>query len=180
MPAMSEKSFYAFGIAIGISFIVLGIFAISMPLFTTLLVQQFIGFLLLFASIFHGVNTFQMRGAWNVVSQLLMALVCFAAGYYLLAFPIRGALTLTTFLAAFFLVKGMFKTLEAIGMRGVKGWGWILMEGFSSLVVAYLILSGFPDSAVWAVGLIVGIDLIISGISAINLTTFTKNYFTPA
>jgi uncharacterized membrane protein HdeD (DUF308 family) len=88
----------------------------------------------------------------------------------MLAFPLEGALTLTVFLIAFFLAEGVVKCFMAYEMRGQRGWGWTLFSGIASIIVGILLWVALPGSALWALGLLVGIDFLIFGWTLIAIT----------
>jgi uncharacterized membrane protein HdeD (DUF308 family) len=79
--------------------------------------------------------------------------------------PIQGAVSLTFVLTAFFIAEGAFQTMVAIASRHVMAgtWGWMLMSGLADLVLAAIIIAGWPGTAIWALGLLVGVNLVTSG-----------------
>lgn len=165
-----RRNTFSLGIACGIALIVMGIFAISMPLVSTLILSQFIGFLLLFSAVFYGVNTFQSQNFWDAVLQIALTAICAFSGFYLFTYPVAGISSLTIVLGFFFVLKGIVKLTTAMLSERQKGWGWYVMEGFTSLLVGYLIFNNFPESSAWAIGLLFGIDLMVSGLSVLNFT----------
>jgi uncharacterized membrane protein HdeD (DUF308 family) len=100
--------------------------------------------------------------------------VTLASGIILLIFPLAGVITLTMFLAAYFVAAGILKAIYALQHRGMSGWGWALGSGLISIALGVLIWSGFPGTALWALGLIVGIDLIFYGWALIFLYSTLK------
>jgi len=88
----------------------------------------------------------------------------------LLAYPFAAVLTFTLFLAGFFVVAGVFKIIEAFEIRGMTGWGWVLASGILSFILGVLIWARWPSSAFWAIGLLVGIDLLFMGWAMIALS----------
>ena len=109
----------------------------------------------------------RIRGKDSVVIE--DGTVTVIAGGYLVARPGMGLATLTLFLAAYFLVDGVFEIIWAFRLRPIKGWGWQLFSGIATLILGVMIWRQFPDSALWAVGLLVGVRLIFSGSSMIAL-----------
>ncbi len=82
--------------------------------------------------------------------------------------PIAGVLTLTIWLGAFFLIEGIAAIFLAIEhRRHLPSWGWVLFSGLVDLLLAYLIWDGWPSSAAWAIGLLVGINMVFLGLSLI-------------
>jgi uncharacterized membrane protein HdeD (DUF308 family) len=98
---------------------------------------------------------------WSLITAALSVIL----GAMLVWNPVQGALTLTMWLTAFFIVEGIFQIVTSIAYRGVIGghWGWMLVSGIADLVLAAIIIGGWPVTAVWALGLLVGINLITSG-----------------
>ena len=97
----------------------------------------------------------------------------------MLGHPIAGVLTLTMILAAFFVVEGIFKIVMAIQMRSMPNWGWMFISGLIALVLGGLIWVGWPATAAWVIGLLVGIDLIFGGWAMMFISLAVKNTTTP-
>lgn len=153
----------------GIALIVFGLLAITMPQISTLAVELMIGWLLLLSGVVHGWSTFSMRGAWNIAGSAIVAILSLVVGGMLLLNPFEGILTLTMLMVAFFLAAGVAKIYYAFQNRHVRGWGWGVVSGIASLAIGVLILVGWPSTATWALGLLFGIDLFISGWSLIAI-----------
>ncbi len=79
--------------------------------------------------------------------------------------PVQGAISLTIVLTAFFIAEGVFQTTVAIASRQVLAgtWVWMLLSGLADLVLAAIIIAGWPGTAIWALGLLVGVNLLTSG-----------------
>lgn len=92
-----------------------------------------------------------------------MGVLFLVAGGWLAFFPLTGIVTLTIFLAAMFVVQGVIEIAMAFRIRPLDGWGWMLFAGLVALAVGILILFGLPSSATWAIGLLVGINLLMTG-----------------
>jgi uncharacterized membrane protein HdeD (DUF308 family) len=97
--------------------------------------------------------------------MLLTAALSLFVGVLLLWHPTEGAVSLTLVLIAFFVVEGVFQIVASLSYREVfpDSWGWMLASGVADLILAALIIMGWPNTANWALGLIVGINLITSG-----------------
>jgi uncharacterized membrane protein HdeD (DUF308 family) len=93
------------------------------------------------------------------------------AGIILLARPVQGTLTLTIVVGAYFLAEGVTTIMYALEHRRElsERWSWLLVAGIVDIVIAGLIISGLPGSALWAVGLLVGINLLFGGASLIGM-----------
>lgn len=149
----------------GIVLILLGIAAILIPQIATLTVVLFIGWLLLFSGIAGLFTTFSIRPMPGFWWSLFSALIGIAAGFVLLFWPLSGVISLTLVLIAFFILEGIASILFALEHRAELPGSWwaMLLSGIVDLVLAGLIFFGLPSSAGWAIGLLVGINLIFGG-----------------
>ena len=156
-------------LVIAIAFLVIGSAAIIFPGIATLVVESFIGWLMIFSGILYGVFAFRVQGAWKIAGTVAMALLSIATGAILLLYPLQGIVTVTLVLAAYFIVIGVLRAIDAIRHRGANHWGWALASALASLILGVIIYLGFPGTAVWTLGLLFGIDLIFYGWSLIGL-----------
>jgi uncharacterized membrane protein HdeD (DUF308 family) len=149
----------------GIVLVVLGFIGIVVPAIATLAVAILFGWLLLLGGIAGLITTLRMRAAPGFSWALLSALLGIGAGLMLLLWPLTGVLSLTLVLIVFFAAEGVATIMYALDhKRELTGrWGWMLVSGVVNLVLAAMILGGFPATAAWALGLLVGINLIVSG-----------------
>jgi uncharacterized membrane protein HdeD (DUF308 family) len=149
----------------GILLVILGILAIIVPPFATLATTLFIGWLFLISGVVGLVTTFWMRRAPGFWWSLLSALLAIIAGALLIGWPLSGVLSLTLVLIVFFIVEGVATIMYALEhRRELSGrWGWMLASGIVDLILAGLILTGLPGTATWAIGLLVGINLVFGG-----------------
>lgn len=155
-------------IAEGVIFSVLGILAIMMPVISTISAELFIGALFLcgggvqlYRSLTHKADPFKGN---SLITGIFYALF----GALLLFFPMAGILSLTILLTIFFIVDGIGKSVLAFQMKPAQRWGWFLVSGILSLVLAFLIWSGWPGTAFWVLGLLVGINLLFFGLALIS------------
>ncbi len=155
----------------GIVFLILGILAICLPGIFTLGFELLIGWLFLIGGVIQLVRTFQTKSIPNFVWTILSAIVYLVVGGLLLWYPLRGVLTLTFLLALFFLIQGIFQIISSFTLRPMRNWGWTLFSGIVSVIIAAIIWSGWPGTAVWVLGLLVGINLLFAGLSMILLST---------
>ena len=150
-------------LALAILMIVLGLMAVAAPVFATFAVQLLLGWILIIGGIAQGIHAFMAKGWAGFVFELLSALLYLAVGALLLVDPVEGALALTIVLAAFLVVEGIFKIVMALRVRGHRRWGWLLASGIVSLVLGGLIWAQWPSSALWVIGLLVGVHLLFTG-----------------
>jgi len=124
-----------------------------------------LGWLLLVAGVVGLVATFRAREAPGFAWSLLSAVAAVVAGGLLLWNPLQGLVTLTYVLIAFFIVDGVLNIiLGIVHRRELTGkWEWMLVNGVIDLILAGIIILGFPGTLVWSFGLLVGIDMIFGG-----------------
>jgi uncharacterized membrane protein HdeD (DUF308 family) len=155
-------------LAEGILMLVLGLLAIAVPEVASLAITILIGWLFFIGGIFRTLSVLRHRHMPGFWWSLLTAVLAIALGLILLLRPIAGVLTLTLALIVFFVVEGISAILLAIEhRRHLPSWGWILLSGLVDLLLACLIWDGWPSSAGWAIGLLVGINMVFVGISLI-------------
>jgi uncharacterized membrane protein HdeD (DUF308 family) len=168
-------------LAEGILLVVLGLAAILVPPIAGLAATVFLGWMLVFAGIAGVLFTMRARGAPGFGWALLSALVAVFAGGMLLWSPVQGLVTLTYVLAGFFIADGVVNIVYAIAhRRELSGrWEWMLVNGLIDLGLAVIVLSGMPGSSAWALGLLLGIDLLFGGMSLIAMALKARSETTP-
>jgi uncharacterized membrane protein HdeD (DUF308 family) len=149
----------------GIVLLCLGFLAILIPPLATLGVTLLFGWLFLISGIMGLIATFWARQAPGFWWALLSAVLGIGAGLVLLASPVSGAVSLTLILIVFFVIEGVATVMYALDHRQqLSGrWGWMLASGIIDLILAAMVFAGLPGSAVWAIGLLVGINMIFGG-----------------
>src|SRR4029078_12861097 len=153
----------------GIVLAVLGLAAMIVPPLASLGVTIFLGWMFLISGVAGLIVTFwarQMPGFWW---SLFSAALAVLAGLVLLARPMQGVLTLTIVVCAYFLAEGVATIMYALEHRRElsERWSWLLVSGLMDILIAFLIIAGLPGSAEWAIGLLVGINLVLGGASLI-------------
>ncbi|MGH6727498.1 MAG: HdeD family acid-resistance protein [Pseudolabrys sp.] len=161
----------------GVVLLVLGATAIALPLLATLALTILIGWLFLVSGVIGLVATFMMRHAPGFWWSLISAVLGIAVGLVLLARPISGAVSLTILLVVFFIMEGAASIMFALDhKRELSGkWSWMLASGVVDLVLAALIFGGLPSTAAWAIGLLVGINMIFGGSALIAMALHARN-----
>lgn len=149
----------------GVALLVLGTVAIIVPALASLAATLVLGWILLLSGIVGLIATIRARHAPGFWWSLLSALIGVVAGVMLLGWPLRGLFSLTAVLIAFLILEGVASILYALEhRRGVSGrWSWMLASGILDLVLGGILLAGLPGSAVWALGIIIGINMIFGG-----------------
>lgn len=156
-------------LTVGIVLVILGVLAMLAPLITGVAITLLMGVLLLAGGIARCMFAFRARswgaGALGVGLGFLATLV----GFLLLFFPRAGLETLTVFLAAYFLVHGIFEIAFAFRLKPRGGWLWTAASGLVSVVLGVLIWMQWPVSGVWAVGILAGVNLMVGGLALVLL-----------
>jgi uncharacterized membrane protein HdeD (DUF308 family) len=155
----------------GILLVVLGVLAILVPQIATLAVAIFLGWLFLISGVFGLITTFMARQAPGFWWSLLSAVLAIAAGLLLLARPVVGTVSLTLLLIVFFIIEGVVSIMYAFEhKKELSGkWAWMLVSGIIDLVLAAMIWAGLPSTAEWALGLLVGINMLFGGSALIAM-----------
>jgi uncharacterized membrane protein HdeD (DUF308 family) len=169
--ATSLRDHWKLLLAEGIILVVLGAAAIIIPQFATLTVELLVGWLVLFSGIAGLFTTFSMRPMAGRWWSLLSAVIAIGVGLVLLFQPATGAVSLTLVLIAFFLIEGIASIMFALDHRNELPGTWVAMlfSGLVDLVLGGMIFLGLPSSAAWAIGLLVGINLMFGGMALIAM-----------
>jgi len=156
---------------------ILGAVAIIWPQISTLAVEIYVGWIFLLSGIVGLVTMFLAPDVPAFLWSLLTAGLSLFVGVLLLWHPVEGAVSLTLILVAFFIVEGIFQIAAAIRYRDAfpDSWGWMVMSGIADLILAAVIISGWPGTASWALGLIVGVNLITSGLAITMVAAAGRN-----
>ena len=161
----------------GILLAILGLAAMILPPLASLAVTIFLGWMFLVGGAAGLIFTFwarQMPGFWW---SLLSAALALLAGIVLLAQPAQGTLTLTIVVGAYFLAEGVVTIMYALEHRRElsERWSWMLIAGLMDIIIAGVIIAGLPGSAVWAIGLLAGINLLFGGVALIVMALAARN-----
>jgi uncharacterized membrane protein HdeD (DUF308 family) len=159
----------------GVLMLVLGAVAIVVPAVASVATAIFIGWILVIASAFELANAMAVEHGGRRALRAVLAVLTFAAGFYLLVAPLDGVFTLTVILVIWFMATGTARVIVGIAERGLPGWGMTVVSGVISIVLGVLIAEKLPSSADWAIGLIVGVDLFFAGITLTSLAYTLRN-----
>jgi uncharacterized membrane protein HdeD (DUF308 family) len=151
----------------GIILLICGVLAVGSPFAAGVSVTIMVGALLIIGGISQCFMAFQAGAFGKGLLIFLMGALTAVAGFYLFGQPLAGLATITIFLAAYFIVTGIFELIAAIQIRPAEGWGWMLFNGIVTLLLGIMIWRQFPLSGVWAIGTLFGIKLMMSGLSLI-------------
>jgi uncharacterized membrane protein HdeD (DUF308 family) len=158
----------------GILALIGGAAAIIVPAVASVAIALLVGWLLIVSGVLHAINAWNTRKQRGVWLRLLSSALWLVAGLCLVIFPLTGTFTLTVFLAAWFFATGVVYLVDAIQSRGTPGNWLVAFNGVVSLVLGILIVADLPSSAAWAVGLLVGINLLFWGVRALVAASALK------
>lgn len=144
-----------------------GFFAFLNPVAASLTVTIITGVAFLLLGVAQTIAAVRMRGSDGFIWKLLLGLLTAVTGFLLLDKPLAGMVTLTIVVGAMFAAMGIAKILLGLRMRGMRGWGWVILSGAISLLLAFFIFSDFPSSAAIILGILLAVELISTGVSLI-------------
>lgn len=151
----------------GVALVTLGVIAIIAPVVSSMIVALFVGWLLLIGGLFRAAALYEQRHAPGFWQSAIATALAILFGLMLIIDPIRAVVSLTAVLMILFVVEGVTSIVAALDFRKrVANWGLLLFSGLINLALAYMIYLTWPGSSVAVVGLIVGVHLIFTGMSA--------------
>jgi uncharacterized membrane protein HdeD (DUF308 family) len=154
----------------GVLLIVMGAVAVASPMIAAVAVNVVVAWLVVVAGVAHLALAFHARGAGSVIWRALVGLAYVAFGVYLVAHPVIGVASLTLLLGSLFLVEGILDVALYFQLRSVGAAGWFLLDGIVTLLLGLMIYLQWPSSSAWAIGTLVGVSLIISGVSRVMMS----------
>jgi uncharacterized membrane protein HdeD (DUF308 family) len=155
----------------GIASIILGILAIGTPAVAGKAVVLVIGVLLLVMGIVQVISALRSEGWSHKLPPLILGIITTLAGIGVLGHPLLGLTFLTLMLAVFFVIEGVWKIIASFSYRPASGWLAVLASGVITLILGGLIWAEWPVSGLWAVGILVGVDLVMTGISLVAVAS---------
>jgi uncharacterized membrane protein HdeD (DUF308 family) len=163
-----------FSIFSGVLLIILGMLALGAPMIAAVAVNVVISWLIVVAGLVHLAVAFQRREAGSIIWRLLVGLAYLAFGAYLITHPAIAVASLTLVLASLFLIEGIFDIVLFFQVRTVHGSGWVLFDGIITLLLGLMIYRQWPSSTAWAIGTLVGVSMIISGVTRVMLSSTVR------
>lgn len=154
----------------GVFFIILGSIAIIVPQVFTVGIALLLGWLLLAGGIFQVIRALSMINMPGFSLWFFIGVLQMVIGYFLVADPTKGVMTLTLLLTLFFAMEGMVKIYLAFMMRPLAHWGWVFFSGLTALLLAIIVWAGWPGTASWVLGLLLGINMIFLGWSLLSIS----------
>jgi uncharacterized membrane protein HdeD (DUF308 family) len=164
----------------GVLLIVFGMVAIGSPLLAAVAVNVLIAWLIVLAGVVHIMLAFRAHGAGSTIWKLLVGLAYVFFGAYLILHPLLGVASLTLVLASLFLIEGVLNIILFFKMRSMGGSSWVLIDGIITLLLGLMIYMQWPSSSAWAIGVLVGVSMIISGVTRVMLSLAVRKVTTAA
>jgi len=159
----------------GVLLIILGMLALVSPLMAAVAVNVVISWLIVLAGVVHVIIAFHSHRAGSVIWRLLVGLAYVSFGVYLIVHPAVGVASLTLLLATLFLIEGILNVFLYFQVRAMQSATWFLLDGIVTLLLGLMIYRQWPSSSAWAIGTLVGISLIISGVTRVMLSLSVRN-----
>jgi uncharacterized membrane protein HdeD (DUF308 family) len=165
------------GLSIGLAvlMIVLGFAAMFKPFAAGVGISMFIAWIIVFSGVVHLVYAFAARGAGSFLWRTLMGVAYIVGGMYLLKNPSIALASFTLMLAVILIAEGVFQLITFFQLRVLPGSGWILCDAILTFMLAGLIAYPWPGSSLWAIGTLVGVNLIISGFSRLMFSVAARS-----
>jgi uncharacterized membrane protein HdeD (DUF308 family) len=156
----------------GVSLIILGMLAVGSPFLAAVAVNTFIAWLLALAGVVHLTVAFHTREAGSLIWRVLVGLAYLFFGVYLIMHPALGVASLTLVLASLFLIEGILNIALFFQVRSlpIQGSAWLLIDGIITLLLGLMIYMQWPSSSAWAIGTLVGVSMIVSGVTRVMLS----------
>jgi uncharacterized membrane protein HdeD (DUF308 family) len=162
-------------IALGVVFIVGGVFAIAMPLYSSIAVTLIVGWTLIVVGIVQLIQSWSIRTWGGFIWQLVIGLIILAGGISIIVDPIVAAVTLTLLVGIVFIAKGIVQLVLGFQYRPNANWGWIVAAGVLAVILGLMILAQWPLTGAWVLGTLAGISLIFSGWSYVMIAIAARN-----
>lgn len=169
LRAISPRFFW-----LGLLLVILGIAAIAFPEFGTLAATFLVGWTLLVAGVLLFIGSFWIHGTMPFFASNLFGLLSAAAGVFLLFNPLSGAIALTLVVGILFMFQGASELMFAFESRPAKSWVGMLLSGLASIALAVIIVAGWPGISSIALGLLLGINFLTTGIAYIFVSRSLK------
>ena len=156
-------------IGFGIALVILGFLAVGAPLVTGIAVAITVGAFVVLTGVVEIALYMKARSWGKGIMGVILGILSIVCGALMIAHPLMGLGFLTLLVAAYFFVHGLFEVIEAVQLRPTPGWGWSLFSGALTVLLGVMIWRQWPISGAWAIGVLVGIHVLMSGWAAIML-----------
>ena len=169
MPAFVRKSI-VWSITLSVLMIVAGFLAIVIPPVAGIAVTILVGWLLVFSGVMHFVYAWHTRGTGPIIWEILVGLAYTFVGGYMLFHPLLGMVGLTLALAIYLFAEAVLEFILGFQLRPRRSSGWLFVDGVITLILAVMIWRTWPFSTAWALGILVGVSMLFSGISRLMVS----------
>lgn len=169
-PADIARQASTLSILWGILLIIFGMVAIGSPFFAAVAVSTLVAWLIVLAGVVHVMLGVRTHGAGSMIWKVLVGLAYLFFGVYLILHPVLGVTSLTLLLALLFLIEGCLEIILFFNLRALGGSSWLLVDGIITLLLGGMIYVRWPSSSAWAIGTLVGVSMLVSGISRVMLS----------
>jgi len=156
-------------VLLGVVAVIAGFLALVMPWAGGVGVTVFVGFALMVGGIARVVAAFSAGSFGRGTLAFIGGALCLLAGVIMVARPGSGLAALTLMVGAYLLVDGIFGAVLAFQVKPQQGWGWMLFSAVMSVILGFLLLKEWPLSGIWAIGTLVGINMLFAGFSLISI-----------
>ncbi|WP_260704225.1 HdeD family acid-resistance protein [Edaphobacter flagellatus] len=161
-------------LVLSILLILAGFFTLMIPFVGGIGVAIFVGWALIVSGVTHFILAFKTHTTGSLLWELLLGAIYLFTGVYLLMHPLAGLTTLTLLLAIYLFTEAVFEVVLYFQVRPRDGSGWLLFDGLITFLLALMIWRSWPSSSVWAIGTLVGVSILFSGISRLMLSLAAK------
>lgn len=174
-PLRTAKTITGWSIVVAVLFLIAGVFAIAEPALAGLAMTLFVGWMLAFGGIAHLFSAFS-GGVKHILWQVLIGVAYIIGGIYFLTHPLLAIGTLTLWLAFIIIWGGALEIIAYFRFRGEEASGWMLFNGIITLVLGGMILAHWPSSSIWAIGTLVGVALLVSGMTRLMVGLAARRF----
>jgi uncharacterized membrane protein HdeD (DUF308 family) len=147
----------------GVLLVVAGILAMIYPAISSEAVVVLLGWLLICSGVVQGLSLIGAAQVPHFWLQLISVILAVLIGFLFLRDPAQALVTISLLLIVFFMIEGISKVVFALTIRPFPGWGWVLGSGLVGIFLAVILWASLPATAVWLIGLLLGIELISVG-----------------
>ncbi|HZD32516.1 MAG TPA: HdeD family acid-resistance protein [Candidatus Angelobacter sp.] len=174
------KKASGWSIVLGILMILAGMLAIADSAFAGVLIVYVVAWTAIFNGVAQIVFGFRAHSGGKMALEIILGLLYIAAGIYILTHPVGGLLALTLIIASFLVIYGIIALVLALQLRPRAGWGWVLFDALITILLGLMIWAHWPLNSEWVIGTLVGISLIVSGVSRLMLSMAVRKVATVA
>lgn len=168
--ATSERHPTGWSIGISVLMIAAGVLAIALPQVAGIAINLVVAWLLVFSGMAHLAYAWHSRTTGGSTWEILLGALYAGIGAYMLFHPLAGLATLTLVLAIYLFFEGVLELVLSLIIRPIPGWGWLMADGIITLILGGLIWTSWPSSAEWIIGTLVGISILLSGITRLMIS----------